>query len=862
MPFVERRIIDMDIIKLLEVVFSTDVNALLVNMAKVGVGETTDLIRFHYVINQAIENYLVVQPNANTREQLKEIIKELKKDLKKQINNRDIHLIDDINEKLDEKFQIYEFSDDVRENLKKNFECSILGCIEKIDVNFRNNLKLAMQILEERKNNEQQDMKIEQIERSIQIIQHVIALKAIQSPLKGNSVCPQIDDPNKMVGHIDELKQIEKLYSAGSNVAFLCGRPGMGKTTLAKRYARQANETSEVYFVTYENSIEYTIGKFAKDNLKNGGHKVLNYWRRLKSERPILLIIDNFDENPLQGANKQKIEKELNGEFYNELVNIGIQILITTRIYVERNRVELMPVENQLDLFEKYYERPIEDEIKKTIKEIINVLHGNTLLIILAANNLKTSVDVSKTLDVLYRLKNCNIQGETTEVGIYADIQDIDAKTIYLQAEALLDISGIQNDSTAKEVFANTILLPLDGINKQEFFNLTENTNNNTLKKLIDNSWVLTDSQNIYLHTVVREIAIRKGYVSYELCKNYCKNIKEKISIRVQFEERVAYKNYALEIFKIFKAEKSLDQELLRLFYDLSDIYDELSERVQAMELVEVVKKHIHAFDTKPIEKAKILSGIAYSLNNYYDNMDKLEKNHELLKMALETINALELNQYNKCECAQTKGNILSNFGSNFLAKSKCAQSSEKEYLNQAIDWHKQALKLRQEQYETLLGEQEDTRRIEAAIATSHTTIATDYFYYSDYEQALKQHLKALKIREELHNSKGKSINQQRIIGCVIEIYRQQLFIDEKYISLALSYYPQLLEANHSHKNNNALQDNVRYLVVLKGIVLNDRRLECFIDQIKEKCQQVESFIESHEELKEMLADNIFLADL
>lgn len=133
------------------------------------------------------------------------------------------------------------------------------------------------------------------------------------------------------------------------------------------------------------------------------------------------------------------------------------------------------------------------------------------------------------------------------------------------------------------------------------------------------------------------------------------------------------------------------------------NIYDKLAERVQAMELVEVVKEHINVFDTKPMEKAKILSGVAYSLNNYYNNMEKLDKNYELLKTALETINSLETKQYDKNDFVKTKGQILSNFGSNYLAKRRCAKTGEREYVNQAIDWHKRALEYRQEQYELFL---------------------------------------------------------------------------------------------------------------------------------------------------------------
>ena len=844
----------MGIKELLNIVINPNINAFLINTTKVVTGEIIDFTRFHHEINQAMEEFLAIQQDSETKGRLEIIINDLKSDLKKQISNKDLHLFDDLGKELDERFQTYNIDDDKKEPLKDCFICFILSCIKKLDRYFLNDLTQYIKILEQNRHIAQHDKEIERIN---QILKSIVNSTLQQTPLKESSVCPQLDDSNKIVGHIGELEQIKERYSKKSNVVFLCGRPGIGKTTLAKRYARQLYGEYKVYFVTYEKSFEHTIGKLAKDDLKNGGQKVLDYWSRTKSEKTILLIIDNFDEDPLQGADKQKTDSELQGEFFKNLVNMGIHILVTTRIRVERNRVDVMPVEEPLDLFEKYYERPIEESIKKIIEEIINVLQGNTLLIILVANILKRFSDATKASDVLDKLKNCRMQDEITEVWIYADIKNIEARTIYLQTEALLDMSGIHNEPAAKEVFANTLMLPLDGMNKQEFLRLTEIENGNVLNNLIDNSWVLTDLNNIYLHTVVREIAIRNGYMSYGFCKNYCKNMKEKIAIENPFEERLAYKNYALEIFKIFKKEKSLDQELLRLFYNLSDIYDKLAERVQAAELVAVVKKHIGVFDAKPMEKAKKLSGIAYSLNNLYDNVEMLEKNYILLNTALVIMDGLDPDQYDKDEYMETKGMIFSNIGSNYLAKSKCDQANKNEYLCQALDWHNQSIELRQKQFEMLTVKHKSTESLEAAIATSHTAIGTDYFYLGDYEQAIEHHLQAVKIREKLYSIEGMSVNQQRIIGCVIEIYKRQSVVDEKLISLILGYYPQILEINHIHENNSALRNNVQNLTVLKSIILNDQQLKYFEEKIMDKCQQVEKFIMSHKELKEMLVDDL-----
>lgn len=854
----------MDISSITDILFSGSVKDIALNLVRDGVQAGLEDFYVNVQFNEAIEDYLAAQ-NPAVKEQLEALIAEFKQDLKDQIVNKDIHLIDELNKQMDVKLQEGEFPEECRKGLKAHFMLFVLRKVENIDVYYANDLKIVLEVMEERQRNLSQDAEIKKLKEEIWIIRQALKniLQEQASPLKAAPVCLQLDDSPKIMGHEDLLDDIKNMYAQGSNVVFLCGRPGMGKTTLARRYARISCKKHDVYFVTYEKSIKDTIGKLAKDDLKNGSEKILEYWGSAELERPVLLVIDNFNENPLQRAGEQEMEDQLEGSFYQKMADTGIHVLFTTRTMMGRNAIEVTPVEDRFRLFENYYERPIEgDSVKSTINKIIDVLHGNTLLIILVANILKRSDIEKKAGEVLERLRKCNMWEESTELDLFADIPNGDVKTIYEQAHALLDMSGIWENDAAKSVFANTALLPLDGMKKQEFLDLTGNKNDNVLMQLINSSWILTDSVNVYLHPMVREIALRDKCVSYGLCEICCKNIHAKIAMRETFKDRLKYKNYAQEIYNVFKADTSYDQELLRLFYDLSDIYDGLAERELSLEIVKVVQDNIAVFDESPLEKAQILSGIAYSYNNCFDTMEMLEEAWTLLEQAQNTTDEITPDQSNRDQRTRIQGQILSNRGSNCLAKSKCNQVQRQEALKQALQYHNQALELRQIQYERLLSKPEEkarqeARRMKEAVATSYTTIATDYFYLSDYEQAITQHEQALKIREEQQNEKGESINQQRIIGCVIEIYRQQLSVGEEYIAQVLSYYPRLLEINYKYQNITALKDNIRYLIEIQNIVLNDRRLERFVGDMAGKCQGIKKWVDSDDRLKEMLADEI-----
>lgn len=810
-----------------------------------GIGTISEYAIDYGVFQEKMTEYIQRHGNQDIREQLDDLLNNLGQVIYTRIREQDLHVLDEVEKLLEEGFEIKEINPEIRNVLKEDLMCQILHYTRNRDILFYNQLIAGK---------ENQEV-ISAIERRLLQLEKILSayLKNQDFPLKENGKYLHINDIDRIDMRVSEIEKIRYGFRKNSNVVFLYGRPGIGKTTLARLYAREyVKQGGTVFFEKYEKSIEYTVGKLAKNQGKNAAREILNYWRKQEgTEREkILLIIDNFNEDYLQGCDKEHFNKELKGDYYKELIDLGIKILFTTRINIENNVYTVEPVENPVALFVRYSEMTESDiaESEQLIKDVISIVKANTLLIILVAQLWKR-IDMDKKYDLLNKLKCSRLIEQEETVVVSADIDAKEDMTVYEQVSALLDFSGILNDVEVHRVFVNAVLLPNEGMNKFVFMKLINCQNDNGLYRLIRNSWILCDYSHVYVHPVVREIAFRNNLVTYEFCYEYCKNINDLIRIELPFEKRFVYKKYAEEIYNRFKIIDELDDVLVNLFYRLSDIYDNLAEPHKSAEVINRIHYDIEKVIEEPADKARMLSGIAYSLNNYYDSMETLEQARKLLDNARELIGE----DKNNCELkyVQAYGRILSNYGSNSLAKSKCDLAKKKEYLEEALNWHKEALTYRKKKRDCYKDEV-ILRSIDSEIAVSYTTVATDYFYLEQYDKAIEYHLYACEIRESLHLEREKNVNSQRIIGCIIAWYKKNAIIEQHYIEQALNYYPRLLQSSYTFGMLNVVRENLKYFIQLVDMVKKDNCLDVFKEEIREKGISILAWLNGEERLNEL----------
>lgn len=800
-----------------------------------------------------LDQFIEIQRKGEVSGRLKCIIEELKKELLLQIKEHNIDVMNFLRQNLKNEFEVLDIPIEKRERLEENLAQYVMHYINKTDITFYNDI-LIKRVVD---NYEERICKLEKND----------AEKQKQLILVGNGTAKlHINDYEKIDKRDEEIKEIEEMFLEQKNVVFLYGRPGMGKTTLARLYANwfseRRKEECSIYFVHYQESFETTLKMLVIKSGNYSGKDVLNYFKMLDlyERKKILLVIDNFNENTLQGREKRSFEEEIQGEFFAELRDLGIRILITTRIKISENVYNVKSVSNTFELFNRYADVEIMETDKELVIDIIKALKSNTMLIVLAAHLWRKNKNEGKLL--LDRIRDGKTERHADELPyIYETKVDGGKSTIYGQAESLLDLSGILADEKHKKIFVNVALLPLTGIAKADFIQFTGSSNENALNHLIDNSWVIEEGENVMLHPLVREILINKRIITYKECRKYCESIGNEIAMNKKFSHRLSYKACAEEIFTLFSTKKSPSINLIELFYNLSDVYDMLGNRKKSYILAEKVYEHIDVYDKKPLKKAERLSGIAYSLNNYYRNRRGLKRAERLLKEAEEVYAKIDVKTVDdKVQYYQTKGKILSNYGSNCIAKGKLNEAEMKQYYSCSLEWHEKALAHREESLNTdiakLVGEDINSersnaisRRLKADVATSLGNIGTTHFYMGDYASAIEFHNKARKMREDLGLIKLSFDNLQRVVGSLIEYYRKELDVNIEWFANVLNSYPELIKTNISYELYASLETNINYFILLAKIISNDTRCECLRDKLEVtreeivKCLQEDSLL-------------------
>ena len=193
------------------------------------------------------------------------------------------------------------------------------------------------------------------------------------------------------LGREQELEQLHALLVDHSKV-FLHGIPGIGKSELAKAYAKQyGKEYTNVIYVNYPGDLKQAVIDldFADDMPDESDDiRFKRHNRFLRSLREdTLLIVDNFNVTASQD------------QFLDVMLKYRCRILFTTRSRYE-NHISLevgeLNPDTLLELVGKFF--PEAERKQDEIKEIIVLLHGHTFAVELAARLLANGLLKPKAL--------------------------------------------------------------------------------------------------------------------------------------------------------------------------------------------------------------------------------------------------------------------------------------------------------------------------------------------------------------------------------------------------------------------------------------------------------------------------------
>lgn len=465
------------------------------------------------------------------------------------------------------------------------------------------------------------------------------------------SQCSQV-----FFGREDLMNQIHHCFEKeGVNVIFLKGMGGIGKSELARQYARAHREDYKtVVFARYEND-KGLVSLVADDeifavselykNTANGESDKEYALRKIKLLRQhcgteTLIIIDNYDT-------------EIPDELLPCLVSdCPYRVLITTRVDREKRYkqldVEEITDENQLkSLVMEYCGKELVkiDRNDESFPELFRLTRSHTLTLELVAMYMaENSYTLKETVSLL---KEAGFEAMSHSYITHNDKN----KTAFEFIKELFTLTKLSENE--KAFLRNMSLTANSGVPQQAFKAWCGSLFNASRTRLIKKRLVHYDGESdmLSLHPIVRQVVLSELDVSYDNCRDFLEAFAGDI-------DDLSYSNFSLQKKKAMAecgikilntlglTRETFDSifEAGKAFFSVMSIRDVLEYRLR---LYEFAKKE---YGEKAVKScmASIQTAHAYMEYGDYDtalkmqekNLDYLEneadKEHELYYDLLE----------------------------------------------------------------------------------------------------------------------------------------------------------------------------------------------------------------------------------
>lgn len=300
-------------------------------------------------------------------------------------------------------------------------------------------------------------------------------------------------------GRNQELSTLHELISE-KRIIFLQGIAGIGKSELAKAYARAyRKDYTNILYLTYSGDLRQDIidldfvDDLPEDTEEDRFRKHNRFLRSLKEDT--LLIIDNFNTTAGKDA------------FFSVLLKYRCRILFTTRSrfdnYASFNLGEISDPDALLSLMGYFYS---DAKRKQSIlKQIIQTVHSHTLAVELSARLLETGI--LEPQELLARLQvEKSALGATDTIDIVKDGQSRKA-TYYEHIHTLFSLYRLSEEEL--NIMRGLIFVPVSGVSGRLYANWMKLSDMNRINDLIGKGFVQTQSgRQISLHPMIQEVAI------------------------------------------------------------------------------------------------------------------------------------------------------------------------------------------------------------------------------------------------------------------------------------------------------------------------------------------------------------------
>lgn len=448
------------------------------------------------------------------------------------------------------------------------------------------------------------------------------------------------EKPECFFGREKELEKLSRILGTGSNVVFIQGIGGIGKSEIAKAYAILNREKYDtIIYAQYTTDLKALVASDVEIPIENFKRNTLDEYfleseeeyfirkfealKELVSER-VLLIIDNFNNRE--------------DSFLTEFLHLKCKMIFMSRYDWSIKRYPVLNVEEitKLDDIKKiffHYYMPDNQEEEVAIVEIIKMFCGYTLAVEWIAKQL-----AERTVSPIYileELKQRNAQmkqGDLTEGSFLAKLIEIFKVDTLSKAE--------------QEILRYLCFVPYSGISKEELVRRGKPGAHSAILSLLRNSWIKQIELDVVtLHPVVAEAIIYELKPNWINCSTFIKSIeKDLMDDQLPIEDVDSLLVIAEKIFQLLGVE---DVKAVDLMIGVSHVF---VKRYRKHEVAVGLLQKAEELQTRCMEdiRAKIALCI---------NQDMLDVQYNDLK------NSLLEEEKKRCSILQEMGRIKYSIG-------------------------------------------------------------------------------------------------------------------------------------------------------------------------------------------------------
>lgn len=511
---------------------------------------------------------------------------------------------------------------------------------------------------------------------------------------------------------------VDTAFSDGCAIHAICGRPGMGKTELARSFARQRcsrGDYDTVLWTTYSGgSLRETVLQLPGHSIPVTGDRYQQMLQLLRETgQPCLLVIDNYD-NPRNFFRELSIENPV----YQDLAACGCHILLTSRLdlsgcaYLRHTELQPLGEAELLRLFDSHYRGTGTPDRALLRHLLIDRLRENTYLVTLAAALTQTVSleDLVQSFDSM----------QVTELDDPILGRKQERASLMEHAKKLMDLSRMTDDPQKLRLLRLLALLPAGGMPYGMFFQqaFPDKAERQTMKGvshiLAERFWLFIRNQTLSLHPLVRElIADSMDASSLPDITPYIRSLT-KLLCPENYTENMAQGLYwAAAAWEVLMRQKLNCPETAMLLSHMAADYDILQDRERTAIYGRYALKQRGLLQGQDL--AACLNMVGYAL--LHTEAELRDTGRNALEDARQIL--LRLLAENPEDrglillCAKNQGNLA-------------AYCLTQGAYAQALELHQETLALRQE-----LLRRDPSPELYALVGAAYRGVGTDHFYLS-----------------------------------------------------------------------------------------------------------------------------------